>query len=511
MEETSRTKNSIKNIKTGFIVQLINKLLAFVVRTVFIKVLNEQYLGVNGLFTNILTILSFAELGIGTAIIYNMYKPVADQDYEKLKSLMSLYKRAYNIIGIVVFLAGLLVIPFMDILITDVPDIKENIIIIYLMFLADTSISYFLTYKKSIIIANQKQNVINNIDSVFYIIKSVFQILILIVTKNYYVYLITQIFSTLIENLILYKVAEKMYPFLKDKKIQKLKKSEQKNIFSNVKSLAIYQIGTVVMNGTDNILISAMLNVTAVGLVSNYTLIINSVKSIITNALNGVTASVGNLNVVGTTQKKESIFYQMTLIYYLIYSFCTIGFILIISPFVEIWLGSKYILGSATVIALSISFFIDGLRQPGYIYRTTCGMFEKSKLTPYIAAITNIILSIVLCKMVGLVGIFIATCIATLISYSWIDPFLLHKYEFKSKFSKYLKKYGIYVFIFSIELILCIFLSKLLNLGTIANLLYNIALVLIVPNILNIMIFSRTQEFKALINRLKFQRKPTNS
>lgn len=504
MIENSRTKNSIKNVKTGFIVQLINKVLAFVVRTVFIKVLNEQYLGVNGLFTNILTILSFAELGIGTAIIYNMYKPVAEHDYVKLKSLMALYKKAYNIIGIVVFLVGLLVIPFMGILVSDVPDIKENIILIYLMFLFDTAISYFLTYKKSIIIANQKQSVINNVDTIFYLIKSIVQMLILVITKNYYFYLITQILSTFIENLILYKVAEKMYPFLKEKNIKKLNKVEQNGIFSNVKALAIYQIGTVVMNGTDNILISAMLNVSIVGLVSNYTLIINSVKSIITNALNGVTASVGNLNVAGSKQKKESIFYQMTLIYYLIYSFCAIGFIIVIGPFIEIWIGSKYLLGIATVIALSVSFFIDGLRQPGYIYRTTCGMFEKSKLTPYIASVSNIILSIVLCKTLGLAGIFIATCIATLISYSWIDPFLLHKYEFKSSFFKYLKKYGIYVTVFIVELILCMFLSNLLNLGTYTSLLYNILLALIIPNVLNVIIFSKTDEFQNLIKRIKF-------
>lgn len=503
MKENSRTKNSIKNVKTGFTVQLINKILAFVVRTVFIKILNEQYLGVNGLFTNILTILSFAELGIGTAIIYNMYKPVAEKNHEKLKSLMSLYKKAYNIIGIVVFLVGLLVIPFMDVLVTDVPNIKENIIIIYLMFLFDTSISYFLTYKKSIITANQKQSVINNVDTIFYLIKSIIQIIILFITKNYYAYLVTQILSTFIENLILSKTAEKMYPFLKEKNIKKLEKQEQKEIFSNVKSLAIYQIGTVVMNGTDNILISAMLNVSIVGLVSNYTLIINSVKSIISNALNGVTASVGNLNVVGTKEKKESIFYQMTLIYYLIYSFCTVGFIVVINPFIEIWIGEKYLLGIAAVIALAVSFFIDGLRQPGYIYRTTCGMFEKSKMTPYIAAISNIVFSIVLCKIFGLAGIFIATCIATLISYSWIDPYLLHKYEFKSKFIKYLKKYSIYVIVFILELILCMYLSSLVSLSPFASLLYNLILALIIPNIMNIIFFAKSEEFKSLLTRIK--------
>ena len=170
----SRTENAVKNVKTGFIVQLVNKLMAFVVRTVFIKCLNSDYLGVNGLFTNVLTILSFAELGIGTAIIFSMYKPVADENIEKIKSYMKLYQKSYNVIGICVFILGLLVIPFMGVIIKDAPNIKESIILIYFLFLTNTASSYFFTYKKSIIIAHQKQSVINNIDSIFYIVKSIF-------------------------------------------------------------------------------------------------------------------------------------------------------------------------------------------------------------------------------------------------------------------------------------------------------------------------------------------------
>ena len=171
--EESRTKNAIRNIQTGAVVQMVNKIMAFVVRTVFIRVLNSEYLGVNGLFTNVLTILSFAELGIGTAIIFNMYKPVAENNIEKIKSLMQLYKKAYNAIGIIVFLLGLCIIPFMNFIVKDAPNIKENLILIYILFLFNTASSYFFTYKKSIISAHQKQSVINNLDSIFYLLKSI--------------------------------------------------------------------------------------------------------------------------------------------------------------------------------------------------------------------------------------------------------------------------------------------------------------------------------------------------
>lgn len=494
----SRTENSIKNVKTGLIVQIVNRLMMFIVRTVFIKCLNTEYLGVNGLFTNILTILSFAELGIGTAIIFSMYKPIADDNTDKIKSLMQLYKKSYYIIGCVIFVLGLIVIPFMDILIKDVPNIKENIVFIYLLFLINTSASYFFTYKKSIITAHQKQSIINNIDTIFYVIKSIIEIVILILTKNFILYLLTEITSTILENIYVSKKADNLYPYLKEKNIKKLDKSESKNIFDNVKSLIVYQFGTVVMNGTDNILISALINVSTVGLCSNYTMIINAVKTIIQTALNGVTASVGNLNAVGSSFQKEKVFYQLTFIEYIIYSFCAIAFILLLNPFIKFWLGEQYLLGLSVAFVLAISFYVDGMRQPGFAYRTTLGLFNKSKATPYIGAITNIVLSIILCKYMGVTGIFVATIIAQLVSYSWIDPYLVHKYEFKTSVKKYFKKYALYTVVFVIEVVICMCLSTMIHFSSIGDLLLNGLIAIIIPNIINLFVFYKTEEFESL-------------
>lgn len=494
----SRTEHSIKNVKTGLIVQFINRIMVFVVRTFFIKCLNTEYLGVHGLFANILTILSFAELGIGTAIIYNMYKPVAEEDKEKVKSLMKLYQQSYNIIGIVVFVLGLLVIPFMGYIVKDVPNIKENIIFIYLLFLINTSVSYFFTYKKSIIIAHQNQSIINKIDTIFYIFRGILEIIILVMTRNFILYLLIEIIMTIAENIAIAIKANKMFPYLKEKNVQKLDKEERKGIFDNVKSLVVYQFGSVVMNGTDNILISSLVNVNTVGLCSNYTMIINAIKSVIQTALNGVTASIGNLNATGSQEQKEKIFYQLTFIDYIIYSFCAIAFIVLLNPFIEIWLGSKYVLVLSVSIALSTSFFIDGMRQPGFAYRTTLGLFNKSKMTPYIGTITNIILSILLCKVMGVAGIFVATCIAQLASYSWIDPYLIHKYEFKTSVWKYYRKYMIYAITFIIEMIICLLISNLININLYIDFLINGLIVVIIPNILNIILYHKTEEFIAL-------------
>ena len=498
----TRTENTIKNVKTGFKVQLINKIMAFVVRTVFIKCLNTEYLGVNGLFTNVLTILSFAELGIGTAIIFSMYKPVADNNKEKIKTLMSLYKKTYNIIGGVVFILGLLVIPFMNIIVKDAPNIKENIILIYILFLINTASSYFFTYKKSIIIAHQKQSIINNIDSIFYIIKSIFEILFLILTKNFIIYLVIQIGGTILENFYLSHVANKMYPYLKEKNIEKLNKKESKDIFSNVKSLVIYKFGGVIMNGTDNILISALINVSTVGIVSNYNLIILSVKSILSSALNGVTASVGNLNAIGNKEQKEKVYYDLTFVYYLVYTFCSIAFIVLLNPFIKIWLGEKYILGISISIALAISFFVEGMRQTGYIYRTTLGLFQKAQVTPYIGATTNIVLSIVLCKIFGLVGIFIATSIAQLVSYSWIDTHLIYKYELQKSSKKYYTKYLLYFITFTIELLITLFICNFISINAYVDFVLKVIIVMLVPNVLNLIIYKKTNEYTTISNKI---------
>lgn len=494
----SRINNTIQNVKTGAIVQLVNKLMIFIVRTVFIKMLNTDYLGVNGLFTNVLAILSFAELGIGTAIIFNMYKPVAENDKEKIKSLMQLYKKSYNLIGVIVFVLGLFIIPFMNFVVKEKPNINENLILIYILFLFNTSISYFFTYKKSIISAHQKQSVINNIDSIVYFIKSIFEIVFLILTKNFIIYLLIEILFTIAENVVLSKIADRMYPYLKEKNVIPLSKEESNNIFKNVKALIVYKFGGVIMNSTDNVLISSLVNVGTVGYCSNYVMIINSIKSIISSALNGVTASVGNLNVVGKPEQKEKVFYQITFVNYIVYSFCTIAFIVLLNPFIKIWLGQSYVLGIDVSISLALSFFIEGLRNPGYTYRTTLGLFQKGRTTPYIGAITNIILSILLCKLFGVAGIFIATGIAQLVSYSWIDPYLIHKYEFKTPVSRYFKKYIYYIVIFIINSLITFEISNLISIQGIIGLVVKAIITCVICNTINLIAFCKTDEFKEL-------------
>ena len=482
--EKSRIKNTIRNVRSGIIVQIINKVMAFIVRTVFIRILNTEYLGVNGLFTNILTVLSFAELGIGTAIIFSMYKPVAEDDTDKIKSLMRLYKKSYNTIGIVVFILGICVIPFMKYIIKDAPNIKESIILIYVLFLINTSVSYFFTYKKSIITAHQQESIINRIDSFFYLIKSILEIVFLILTKNYILYLIIQVACTIFENIIISYKANKMFPYLKEKNVKELEKEEKKSIFINIKSLVIYKLGTTILGGTDNIIISSIIGVAAVGLCSNYVLITDSIRGIITNVLNGVTSSVGNLNASADGRKKETIFYQLTFVSFWIHGFCATAFVVLLNPFINLWLGSEFVLPNAVSVSLALSFFICGIRMPAYTYRVTMGLFERGKMTPFLASIINIVLSIALGRIMGVSGVFFATAIAQLFSYSIIDPYLIYKYEFKSSIKGYVKKIVRYFTIFIITCILAYIFASLIRTENFINLIVKGIIVTIVSNLM---------------------------
>lgn len=440
--------------------------------------------------------ISFAELGIGIAIVYNMYKPIAEDDKEKIKSLMKLYRTAYTIIGIVVFILGLLVIPFLRYIIKEPPNIKENLTFIYLLFLINTSSSYFFTYKKSIITAYQKQRIIDKIDGIVYFAKSIIEIIVLVFTKNYIFYLLASFFIVILENIVVAKKANKLYPFIKEKNVKDISKIEKKKIFNNVKSLFIYKIGEVILVGTDNILMSSMVGVSAVGLCSNYTMIIQSIKGILFNAINGITASVGNLNVSRDIEKQEKIYKQITFINYIVFSFCAIAFISLLNPFIDIWLGEKYLLPLSVSIALSVSFFIDGLRNPGYIFRMTLGLFEKAKFESILGALINIIASIMLCKKFGLVGIFIGTSLSQLLSYAWIDPMLVYKYSLKKSPIPYYLSILKYYLLFFINAIVTYFIVDLVKVGGVGGLIIKFAIVAIVPNLFNLIVLVKTTEFK---------------
>lgn len=436
MNSNSRTYNSISNTIYGIVTQTATVLLSFVTRSVFIKYLSIEYLGVNGLFTNILTILSLAELGFGTAIIYSMYKPLADNDTSLLSALMMLYSRVYKTIGFVVGLLGILIIPFLNTIIKDAPDVG-SIKLIYILFLLNSVSSYFFAYKRAIIQADQKQRVISKNKLLFSIFKMCAQILILVVTNSYILFLIIQIVSTFLENLVISHIANKMYPFLKETNFYSLNKQETKVIWTNVKALMIYKVGSTILDGTDNIIISTFIGVSSVGLLSNYTLIIGSVSMLLAQLTSAITGSVGNYMAKESSEKKEELLYKITFVYFIFYGYSFVFLFVLLNPFITIWIGNKYLLSKAVVLVLSINWYIYGMISPVWTFRSTLGLFVHGKYRPAISAIINVVVSIIFAMKFGVIGVLLGTTLTRLITNSWYDPYIVYKHGLHTSPLKY--------------------------------------------------------------------------
>jgi O-antigen/teichoic acid export membrane protein len=496
--ENSRTVNVARNMAVSLFFQTLNLLLKFICRTVFIMTLGIEYLGVNGLFVNVLSILSFAELGIGNAIIYNMYKPLAEQNKEKIKSLMALYSKAYKIIALIIALIGISVMPFLDIIIKSKPNIHEDIRFLYLLFLSNTVISYLYAFKNSIITADQKDYIVVIYRQVFFIIQTVIQTVLLLITHNFVLYLLVQIGCTLLTNIFISKKSDRLYPYIKKEIAEPLESAEIAKIFKEVKALFIYRIGTGISKGIDNIIISALIGIGAVGLASNYVLVISAFTMLLGQLVGAFTASVGNLNAIESEEKKELVFNKIFFINAWLFGFCSVGLFLLLNPFIEIWIGKEYLLPLSVLFALVLNFYISNVHFTAYTYLITMGLFVKGRVGPLIEACLNIFLSIILGKKFGLAGVYLATSIATLLSIGIIDPVLVYKLGFKQNPIKYyIKYYGLGLIFLLMYFITSLFV-KLINFGGVLAFIVQVIVVTIVFNSLMFVIFRRTTVFKEL-------------
>lgn len=503
MKNQSRTKNVTVNSMVSLLCQVLNLLLNFLTRTIFIKILGAEYLGVNGLFSNILTILSFAELGIGNAIVFNLYKPLAQDDKPQISSLMLLYKQVYTAIGLFVLGAGLLVTPFLGVIIKTKPNIPENISLLYILFLLNTVVSYFFVYKKNIMIADQKNYITLIVTQATTIARVILQTSFLLLTHNFIVYLTIQIVCTLAENFVCSALADKMYPYLKNSNPVPLSKSETKSIFADVKALAIYKFGSVILNGTDNILISMLLSVRDVGLASNYTLLMNSANSILGKLIDAFTASVGNLNTESNAEKQYNVFKKIMFISSWIYGFAAVGIYLVSKDCIVTWIGEKYLLSSIVVFSICFDFYVKGVQAAPYMYRTTLGLFIQGKWAAVIAAVVNLILSVILCKAIGLGGIFIATPISRLISTGIIDPYLIYKRTFKRNVLEYFEMFIGYCVIFIVIAVISNFAISCVSIAGWLGVILKAGIVTVIFNGLMISVFFRTKIFKELLQSVK--------
>ncbi len=502
MNQNSRTSNVIINAIGGIGGQLFTSILSFVCRTVFIKLLGVTYLGVNGLFANILSLLSLAELGIGPAIVFSMYKPIKENDLEHVAKLMNFYKKAYTIIAIVVTVCGLALVPFLPHLIKDTSGI-ENLSLIFILILLNTSVSYLFAYKGSMLNADQKAYVCVIFRNVFAVIQNVVQIIVLLLTHNFLLYLIVQIVTTFLANLAQSIYVDKKYPFLIEFKNSKIDKDEQKDIMTNVKGMMLHKVGGVVLNGTDNLIIAGKIGNNVVGFYSNYLLIINIIKTFVSQLTGATSASVGNLIASETKEKSYEVFNSLFFVYTWVYAFCFICFWVIFQPFISVWIGTEFLLDEITLFIVLINFLLTGMQECINTFTTATGLFWETRSKPIFECIINIVSSLVLVHFIGLPGVFIGTLVSFLATF-WVNPVVVFKKQFNKSVIKYFAKMFMYIVLtVAMAVGLNLLCGLILTDISILNVVVRIVMCVILPNVLWALIFIRTKEFKYCLTLAK--------
>ncbi len=423
----SRSKNLFLNLIIGYVAQIGILLLSFVSRRVFVQFLSADYLGINGLYGNILSVLALAELGLGSVTQFFFYKPTAEGDFSKTSTLFSFFKKIYVCIAISVLTIGLAFIPFLRFVVNS--NLKQNeLIVYYVLFLLNSVVTYFSAPQIALLAANQDNRLHKIVTLLTSFCLQIAHIAVLCIWKNYIIYVSITLLSSILSAVVLNSICSKRYPYLKE--THKNETVNKKEIISSVKSTFIYKVGTVIVNNTTNILISIIVSTAAVGIYSNYMLVITGIQGFISVITTSITSSVGNLSAAGNKSRMLSVFESMLLIYNFIATVGFIGFFLLFNDFVAFWLGNGFLMNKPEVFAISIGFYITTTISPIWIYREANGLFAKVKYLMVIMALINIVLSVFLGKIWGVFGILIATPISKLLTQVWYEPRILYKAVF---------------------------------------------------------------------------------
>lgn len=449
-----------------------------------------------------MNILSLSELGVGTAITYALYGPIARNDIKKQQILMRMFRTFYRITAGVVLIAGLCLIPFLDILMKDRPDV-DHLIIIYLLYLLNSFVSYLLIYKKILVDAHQMNYITVMYHNGFLVLQDICQIIVLLLTRNFILFLIVAVVCTMSGNICMSRKADRLFPYLKEPCKERLLQEERRDIFKNVKAMLMHKIGNVVVNNTDNLLISSFVGVVTAGIYSNYYLIIGSVRQVLDQAMLGVAASVGNLGVTEEKEKVGQIFDRLFFIGYWLFGFAGICLLELLNPFVELAFGERYLFRKEIVLILCINFCINGMRRAVLIFKESMGLFWYDRYKAVAEAILNLVISVLLVTKFGVAGIFAGTFCSTVLTSVWVEPYVIYKYRLEKPVTEFFTKYvgylGVMAVVWGITEYCCRFIS-----GQVFQVLIcRLGICLIVPNILLWLIYRRTVEWKELWNLLK--------
>lgn len=491
-----RTKNATRNILFGSILKIYQIAIPFVIRTAIIYVMGVQYLGLSSLFTSILQVLNLAELGVGSAMVYSMYKPIVSDDKVTICALMSLFRRYYRIIGLVIAVMGGVLLPFMPKLIkSDVPE-GISIYVLYLLNLGVTVLSYWLfAYKNCLLSAHQRSDVTSKITIVTNTFQFGLQLVMICVFKNYYAFIIVALGTQALTNICTALVVTKMYPDYKPE--GKLDTQLIRDINQRVRDLFTSKIGAVIVNSVDTIVISAFLGLTSLAIYQNYFYILNSVIGLVMIIFSACTAGIGNSIIVETKQKNFQDLNKFTFIISWISGFCATCLLCLYQPFMDLWVGDKLQLRFSAVICFCIYYFIYEINQLLNTYKDAAGIWHEDRFRPLVTALANLSMNLILVQFWGIYGVILSTVFSILfIGMPWLLHNLFTELFDKEKLIPYVRRLCHYIIVVIFGCIITYFICSLFDFSKYTSLIIRAVICCIVPNVLYFVSYHRMIEFK---------------
>lgn len=431
-----RLDHSVRNIKYAVLTSFFVSFLPFITRTVFIRVLGRSYLGIDALFLNIINFLEIVNIGIGGAITFSVYKPIAENDVEKCKTLFLLYKKCYYVMGSLIFLFGMCLIPFLNTIVRDMPDIPESIYLIYMIILIGVISGYFFADKQCIIYAHQNSYIVSRFKMIVATIINGLEILFLLATKQYIIYLLLHTFQTLFLNILLSRKAKALYPQYFEGKAKRLEESDKKSIIKNTSAMMMNRMGSLIINCSDNIVISMIVGVDSVGLYSNYLSIKNVINSAASMFTSSLTASIGNLNAELSLKNHKHIaevFDHVFFLNYIIYAICSICLYTLFEPFIALWIGQEYQMGMSVAAIIVLNFYLLGVQKTAEQFKAACGLYWQDRYRVFVESIINIIISLLLAKELGVLGVLIGTLVSDIVVTFWLEAKIVFDYVLHQK------------------------------------------------------------------------------
>lgn len=495
-----RSSKALRNVATGVINKLLMLVLAFATRTLFIRLLGVEYTGVSSLYTNILSVLSLAELGLSNALMFYLYSALRDEDEDKICGLVQEFKKIYTGIVVCILSIGIILIPFLRYIVNSNLDSRE-LIVYYLLYLINSVASYFVVYRTIVLKADQKDFISNIVQTLTTVAMYVLQIIYLLACKNFLGYLVIQVICTIGSNVILNCITLKKYPYLKckTKNVQSL--LNRKELFQNVKATFLFKVSDTILDQTDSIIISMMFGVVFVGYYYNYYMLITYIVAIAGIIANGLVASFGNLNAEGDMEQSYEMFRVALMAFACFGTLCTACYACIVQDFILIWVGPQYVMEYGLILAILAVFYLRMVTNTMWMYRSSMGIFKEVQYINIAAAVLNIVLSIILGRWIGVPGVIVATAISRLATSFW--------FEGKVVFKKLGKPVSIYYWLQMRDFAVCcvvvavsLWFCSFVEMSGVPGMLLKILIAVSITSVIELAVYFRTRELRTLVRKI---------